>query len=120
MPEFETKPRYVPRLVLCGGVAFWLVLVVWVTGFFLTIPLNELAQLDDSDFASAVWVRLVFVALGVIDVCVFAVWVTSSIILAFNLLSKARRRLFRTQLIKWCWAYAIVMFLGILLLLLPD
>lgn len=123
MSESASRPRFIPPLCLYGGVALCVVITALLHSWSTDVHslLDGLIQPTDRYYLLVVVaISLISTAVDIGVATAFSLWVTVSIILAINVLSRTRRLLFRKELNEWGKWYALVTFLAISSLLTPD
>lgn len=112
MSEFESSLRFIPRPCIYGGVALWIVTTAWLCSYMeVDHSLDGLIEPTDRFyFAVTAFHFLTGLAMAIQVVGVFSLWVTMTIILTINLLTRRRRLHFKTELRLWGSIYAFVTF----------
>ena len=123
MSESASRPRFIPPLCLYGGVALCVLLTALLHSWSTDVDglLDGLIQPTDRYYLLVVVaISLISAAVDIGVASAFSLWVTVSILLAINFLSRTRRLLFKKELIEWGKWYALATFLAIYSLLTPD
>lgn len=109
MSEFESSLRFIPRPCIYGGVALWIVTTAWVCSYMEVDHILDglIEPTDRFYFAVTAFLVLTGFDMAIHVAGVFSLWVTVTIILAINLLTRSRRLLFQTELRLWgsIWAF---------------